>query len=117
MATGLLRIAAPGVVLLVFFYGLGTAADAPEAAGGRVSGELSIDQGRALAEEADALVSEGRAADALDQFRQLHHAFPNNTIYVWYLAEAQRAHGDHLAAAESLELYMDQAPLAWAACR
>ena len=106
----------PGVVLLVFFWVLGTAPPAPEAANGRVSEELSIEQSRALADEADELVMAGRVAEAYAQFTELHRAFPNNTIYVWYLAEAQRARGDHGAAAESLELYMDQSPLPWAAC-
>jgi len=112
MATRLLRIVSPSVVLLVFFWALGTTPDVPEPS----EGQVSIEQSRAWAEEADMLVRDGRAADALGLLTQLNHAFPNNTIYIWNLAEAQRARGDYLAAAEFLELYMDQSPVPWAAC-
>ena len=50
MATGFVRIVSPSVVLLVFFWGLGTTPDAPEVGKGRVSGGVSLEESRALAE-------------------------------------------------------------------
>ena len=116
MASALIRIASPGVVLLAYVWTVAGGLPVTEGAPDSGPGGLSLAESRRLAAEADALIEEDRGGEAVDKLTALLEVYPNNHIYMWSLAEAHLANGNHAAAASMMELYMDRAPVGSGAC-
>ena len=95
MASALIRIASPGVVLLAYVWTVAGGLPVTEGAPDSGPGGLSLAESRRLAAEADALIEEDRGGEAVDKLTALLEVYPNNHIYMWSLAEAHLANGNH----------------------